>query len=93
MLLEVVYVTAWVPCSILLNHVTFLGWGRGGIAAPAGSDSCVQGRKQGKIEQKRVQLQRKTKGPVRVICSTHFSEEKLALRTKEDYFAYFMFSF
>jgi len=31
-LLEVVYVTAWVPCSILLNHVTLLGWGKGGIA-------------------------------------------------------------
>ena len=33
-LLKVVYVTAWVPCSIMLNHVTLLGWGRGGIAAP-----------------------------------------------------------
>ena len=27
-------VTAWVPCSIMLNHVTLLGWGRGGITAP-----------------------------------------------------------
>ena len=35
-LLEVVYVTAWVSCSILLNHVTSLGRGRGkgGISVP-----------------------------------------------------------
>ena len=32
-LLKVVYVTAWAPCFIMLNHVTLLGWGRGGIAA------------------------------------------------------------
>ena len=67
--------------------------GQGRDSCSRVSDSCVQGRKQGEIEQKRVQLQRKTKGPVRVVCPTYFSEEKLALRTKEDYFAYFMFSF
>ena len=62
MLLEVVYVTAWVPCSILLNHVTFLGWGRGGIATPGGSDSCVQGRKQEKLSRNEYNYREKQKG-------------------------------
>ena len=71
------------PCDI-----AWAGPGEGRDIRSRGSDSCEQGRKQGEIEQKRVQLGRKTKGPGRLACPTHFPEEKLALRTKEDYFAY-----
>ena len=72
--------------------------GQGRDSCFRGSDSCVQGRKQGKIEQKWVQFGRKTKGRagegcLSVVCPTHFPGQKLALKTKEDYFAYFMFSF
>lgn len=92
--LEAVYVTAWVPCSILLNHVTLLGWGRGGIAAPGVRTVVCKEENKEKLSRNEYTLGGKQKaGPRWVVCPTHFPEEKLALRIKEDYFAYFMFSF
>lgn len=62
------YVTAWVPCSILLNHVTLLGWGRGGIAAPGVRIVVSKEENKEKLSRNEYNLGGKQKaGPGRVV--------------------------
>lgn len=82
-LLEVAYVTAWVPCSILLNHVTLLGWGFQGFG-----EQCARKKtRRNWAETSTIREGNKRAGEG---CLHHpFSGEK----DNFENFAYFMFSF
>ena len=73
--------------------MTLLGWGRGGIAASGVRIVVCKEENKEKLSRNEYNYRGKQKGQCGLSAPPIFSEEKLALRTKEDYFAYFMFSF